>query len=180
VRWWWRGGPYAFPLSLCVWRAAVVTCGGGGVGVSVLVVVVVLVLVRGGGSGAGWCMVVGAAAAVLGGPGRQRWGPGWRWGGGRPVFFCFIKISSPRARWASRRMSTERVPGCSRRRQLRRYSVRREQPLGEGFGERKGSFAERNPTLGEDLESGSVLLHCIACFDTIFPHNIPGAMSSYS
>jgi hypothetical protein len=27
--------------------------------------------------------------------------------------------------------------------------------LGEGFGERKGSFAERNPTLGEDLESGS-------------------------
>jgi hypothetical protein len=31
----------------------------------------------------------------------------------------------------------------------------REQTLGEGFSERKGSFAERNPTLGEDLESGS-------------------------
>jgi hypothetical protein len=33
--------------------------------------------------------------------------------------------------------------------------LHREQTLGEGFGERKGSFAERNPTLGEDLESGS-------------------------
>jgi hypothetical protein len=34
--------------------------------------------------------------------------------------------------------------------------LHREQTLGEGFGERKGSFTERNPTLGEDLESGSV------------------------
>jgi hypothetical protein len=33
--------------------------------------------------------------------------------------------------------------------------LHREQTLGEGFGERKGSFAERNPTLGEDLESSS-------------------------
>jgi hypothetical protein len=33
--------------------------------------------------------------------------------------------------------------------------LHREQTLGEGFGERKGSFAERNLTLGEDLESGS-------------------------
>jgi hypothetical protein len=33
--------------------------------------------------------------------------------------------------------------------------LHREQTLGEGFGERKGFFAERNPTLGEDLESGS-------------------------
>jgi hypothetical protein len=33
--------------------------------------------------------------------------------------------------------------------------LHREQTLGEGFGERKGSFTERNPTLGEDLESGS-------------------------
>jgi hypothetical protein len=40
VRWWWRGGPCAFPLSLCVWRAAVVMCSGGGVGVSVLVVTI--------------------------------------------------------------------------------------------------------------------------------------------
>jgi hypothetical protein len=31
----------------------------------------------------------------------------------------------------------------------------REQTLGEDFGERKGSFAERNPTLGEDPESCS-------------------------
>jgi hypothetical protein len=35
--------------------------------------------------------------------------------------------------------------------------LHREQTLGEGFSERKGSFAERNPTLGEDLES------CSAC-----------------
>jgi hypothetical protein len=35
--------------------------------------------------------------------------------------------------------------------------LHREQTLGEGFGERKGSFAERNLTLGEDLESGSEL-----------------------
>jgi hypothetical protein len=33
--------------------------------------------------------------------------------------------------------------------------LHREQTLDEGFGERKGSFAERNPTLGEDLESSS-------------------------
>jgi hypothetical protein len=33
--------------------------------------------------------------------------------------------------------------------------LHREQTLGEGFGERKGSFAERNPTLGKYLESGS-------------------------
>jgi hypothetical protein len=53
VAWW----PLRLPsLSLCVWCAAVVTCGGGGVGLSVLVVVVVLVLVAG----------AAAAAAVLG------------------------------------------------------------------------------------------------------------------
>jgi hypothetical protein len=38
-----------------------------------------------------------------GGPGRWRWGPGRSTGlraaGG---FFCFVKLSSPRARWASR------------------------------------------------------------------------------
>jgi hypothetical protein len=90
VRWWWCWGVGA--------------CCGGGVGAGG----------RGGGGGAGWWMAAAAAAAaVLGGPGRQRWGLGWRWGGGRP-FFCFIKNSSPRARWASRRMSAERVPGCSR------------------------------------------------------------------
>jgi hypothetical protein len=33
--------------------------------------------------------------------------------------------------------------------------LHREQTLGEGFGERKGSFAEKNPTLSEDLESYS-------------------------
>jgi hypothetical protein len=32
---------------------------------------------------------------------------------------------------------------------------RREQTLVEGFTKRKGAFAEKNPTLSEDLESGS-------------------------
>jgi hypothetical protein len=35
---------------------------------------------------------------------------------------------------------------------------RRDQTLDEGFGERKGSFAERNPALGEDPESCSDFL----------------------
>jgi hypothetical protein len=34
--------------------------------------------------------------------------------------------------------------------------LHREHTLYEGFGEMKGSFAERNPTLGETLESCSV------------------------
>jgi hypothetical protein len=57
-------------------------------------------------------------------------------------------------------MSAERVPGCSQRRQLRRYSVRRETFTESKLSVKasvrgKGPSPERNPTLGEDLESGS-------------------------
>jgi hypothetical protein len=53
--------------------------------------------------------VVGAATAVLGGGWWGQGGSGGgQGGGGRAVFFCFIKISSPRAGWASRRMPTIR------------------------------------------------------------------------
>jgi hypothetical protein len=48
VRWGWRCGPCALPLSLCVWHAAVVACGAGGVRVSVLVAGAATVVLGGG------------------------------------------------------------------------------------------------------------------------------------
>jgi hypothetical protein len=102
-----------------------------------------------GGAGGGGEVAGGRGGRWWWGPGRPTGGGGGGGGGGQGgrlvgrctwgfLFFCFMKLSSPRARWASRRMSTERGPTCSRRRRLRRHSG-----------------AERNLTLGEGLESGS-------------------------
>jgi hypothetical protein len=82
------------------------------------VVPVVLILVAAAGGGGGFMRLqwlVGGGWWVV--------GPGRRWGRSAGLgFFCFLKIPSPRARWASRHMSAERGPACSRRRRLRRYS----------------------------------------------------------
>jgi hypothetical protein len=68
----------------------------------------------GGGGQGGWpveeaAVVVGARAAG-------------RWAGALGISFFFMKLSSPRARWISRRMSAERGPTCFQRRRLRWHS----------------------------------------------------------
>jgi hypothetical protein len=58
---------------------------------------------------------------------RRVCGGGIQWGLRRPLhFFLFQNTPSPRANMASRRTFTERGTRGSRRRVLRRYSVRRE------------------------------------------------------
>jgi hypothetical protein len=87
----------------------------------------VLLLVASGGGGGHKGGGVHGGVGVRGGVGGRR---RWWWVGARAVgaarwsglFFCFMKIHSPRARWASRHMSDERGPACSRRRALHRQS----------------------------------------------------------
>jgi hypothetical protein len=72
--------------------------------------------------------VVGSGGGGVGGGGERRW---WRrrrptyrarvaWTMGPLLVFCFVKFSSPRANFTSRRTSTERGIHSSQRRGLRR------------------------------------------------------------
>jgi hypothetical protein len=122
-------------LSVYVWHdvvvAAVARCGGGSDAAWWWRWrdMVVAAARRGGGGGdaAWWCGGGGGASggglgAAAGGGGGARVAA---WPAGL-AFFCFSKIPSPRALWASRHMSAERGPACSRRRPLRRWSGCRE------------------------------------------------------